>query len=100
MGLPLSYGVERTNGKPYFLARLRWPDISESINPHDPRWTYDRHLFYILYDSSGEIVSEEYARRLADQWGAVWPESDEPCATTEIPSEPFKRGLRLLNLKP
>lgn len=98
--MPLSYAVERTGRVPYVLARLRWPDLAECISPKYPEWRTHRRMFYMLYDSSGEIVSEEYARKLADQWGAVWPESDEPCAKTEIPSAPFERGLRLLNLEP
>jgi hypothetical protein len=100
VGLPLSYGVERTDGVPYVLAAFAGPILPSALPPKYPEWRTHRRMFYMLYDSSGEIVSEAYARKLADQGGAVWPESDEPCATTEIPSEPFKRGLRLLNRKP
>jgi len=91
------FAFERAAGAPYILARLRWPDLAESISPHNPEWTTQRSMFYMLYDSSGEWVSEEYAREFAESWGATWPQSDEPCATTEIPSPPFQRGLRLLN---
>lgn len=97
--MTVTYATDSADGVPYVLARLRWPDLAETISPHNPEWTTQRSAFAMLYDSSGELVSEEVARKLADRWGATWPESDEPCATTEIPNPPFERGLRLLNLQ-
>ena len=67
----VTYVVERDSGVPYFLARLRWPDVSESINPTNPTWTEDPGLRDMLYDSSGEIISEGDAKRLAQSWGAT-----------------------------
>jgi hypothetical protein len=66
----ITYAVEEADGKPYLLARLRWPDVAEAISPHQTEWKTNRRLFDMLYSSDGAIVSAEEAGRLAASWGA------------------------------
>ena len=70
----VKYAVERAAGVPYMLVRLRWPDIAESINPHDVTWKPDYALFDKLYNSDGELISAGDALRLAQSWGGTLPD--------------------------
>jgi hypothetical protein len=73
MASPPQFFVERIDGRPAYLARCRWPDVSEAIGPNQPEWTHDGRLMDMLYDSSGEIVTEEEAKRIAAGWGSSLP---------------------------
>ncbi len=73
MAKAVQFMVLRDNSGPALLARLRWPDLSEGIGPNQPEWTPNPHLMDMLYDSSGDIVTEEEARAIAVGWGSSLP---------------------------
>ena len=68
-----TYVVERASGEPYLLAQLRASDVSRACSPLSD-WKDDPGLLDMLYDSSGELVDETYARWLARSWGREVPE--------------------------
>jgi len=70
--LPIQYAIESDGeGVPYMLARIQWPDVSESISPTNPKWKTNNHLFNMVYGSDGEWISAEDADRIAQSWGTT-----------------------------
>jgi hypothetical protein len=66
----VSYLVLTDRAVPYLLARLRWPDVAQSMTVSNPRWLNDPGLFDLPYDSSAVNVSYSQAASVAAGWGA------------------------------
>ncbi|HVA08078.1 MAG TPA: hypothetical protein VNG12_15180, partial [Acidimicrobiales bacterium] len=63
---------------PYFLARVRWPDIHQAISSARPEWQDDPGLFDLPYNASSTRVTADQAAAIAADWGAHLPSEDTP----------------------
>jgi hypothetical protein len=63
--------------RPYFLARVRWPDVCQAISPVRPSWQDDPGLFDLPYDPSSVPVTPERAAAIAAEWEARLPAEGE-----------------------
>ena len=63
------YFVLADRAVPYFLARVRWPDVAQAISAASPDWLDDVGLFDLPYDPSAVDVSFEQAISVAAEWG-------------------------------
>lgn len=67
---------------PFFLARVRWPDVFDAISPARPKWLPDVGLFDLPYDPAATAITRADAQRIATSWGATLPGIDEPSDAT------------------
>src|ERR1700722_1980205 len=63
---------------PYFLARVRWPDIYQAISSARPEWQDDPGLFDLPYNASSTRGTADQAAAMAAGWGAQLPSEDTP----------------------
>ena len=64
------YHILENDGRPFLLARVRWPDIAEAVSVGRPVWQSDPGLFDLPYDPSGLSITEAEADGIAADWGA------------------------------
>jgi hypothetical protein len=69
----VEYFVLSAGPKPYLLARVRWPDVSDAISAGRHDWPDDPGLFDLPYDSASKRVTPEEAAEIAAGWGAQLP---------------------------
>jgi hypothetical protein len=58
---------------PYFLARVRWPDICQAVSPARPYWQDDPGLFDLPYDPNSTPVTFDQAQVIAAAWDVRLP---------------------------
>ncbi|HEY7138110.1 MAG TPA: hypothetical protein VIB48_23850 [Acidimicrobiia bacterium] len=58
---------------PYFLARVRWPDICQAVSPVRPYWQDDPGLFDLPYDPNSTPVTFDQAEAIAAGWDVRLP---------------------------
>jgi hypothetical protein len=69
----VEYFVLAAGTKPYLLARVRWPDVSDAISAGRLDWPDDPGLFDLPYDTASKRVTPEEAAEIAAGWGAQLP---------------------------
>ena len=69
----VEYFVLSAGTKPYLLARVRWPDVSDAISAGRLDWPDDPGLFDLPYDTASKRVTPEEAAEIAAGWGAQLP---------------------------
>jgi hypothetical protein len=69
----LRYFILSDKGGPYFLARVRWPNIAQAISVTHPYWLDDQGLFDLPYSPASTAVDAHDAEVLARSWGADFP---------------------------
>lgn len=83
-GSDVQYLVLGDPSDPFFLARVRWPDVFDAISPARPTWLPDVGLFDLPYDPASTAISRAEATRLAASWGATLPGPEEPSDATGL----------------
>ena len=69
----VQYLVLGDGTQPYFLARVRWPDVAQAISEDCPTWLDDPGLFDLPYEPASQRVSRRLAAAIAAEWGARLP---------------------------
>ncbi len=85
----IQYLVLADGENPYFLARVRWPDVAQAISEDCPGWLDDPGLFDLPYEPASEAVNRNRAAKIAAEWGAQLP----PDSSTTGVAEPRLRRI-------
>jgi hypothetical protein len=105
----VQYRILTSDGEPFLLARVRWPDIAEALSKGRPVWQSDPGLFDLPYEPSSTAISETEADALTEEWGAtaasdVTPSGAPPVMRRMPPNwsdlSPAERRLWHLELVP
>jgi hypothetical protein len=67
------YAVDNLD-EPGILVCLSEADTSDVISANTTLWTSVPSLVNWIWDSDGRLISENEARRIADNWGATLPD--------------------------
>ena len=85
-GMKIVYATESVDGVPLSACSSSVARYFRGVGRNKPTWNYNPGLRDMIYDSSGALVSEGYARELAESWGATWPSDDDRPAAKDDPS--------------